>query len=375
MRALLTAVLTVFTLCAVPATAHLMSAQKGTINFAGDGGYVVISVPVSALQGVDDDKDGLLSGVEMRAHYAAIEAQVLAGIQLIDGNIKGNNVRPLQGLMFSLAPPDNAPNGPASQIIMLGRFLLAAPVSSTDTTQRLRLRVALFGSKPVERSFQVTASRGPESQLLVFNSDRRERALFASAWSVLADYFALGAEHIMLGFDHLLFLLVVLAAGWRWQQVLLALTCFTLGHAVTLAISVWGGVQVSPAIVEPAIAATIVGIAAYDIRRRTRPSAITQSSWHRLLLVFACALIHGLGLGTTLIELGLDSHHRVVSLAGFNVGIELGQIAVALLAGGLMVAVHRMTGASGVRVATQGATYLGMLLGTAWFLQRIVEGS
>jgi hypothetical protein len=340
-----------------------MPAQKGTINIAGDGGFLVLSVPVSAFAAIDDDGDGKLSVREMKSHYADIERQVLAGLQLSDGS----GLRPLQGVMLNLSPPDNDPTGAAPQLVVLGRFLLATP------NVPMRLQISLFGKSPDERVYHVTASRGDVSQLVVFTPERKQRPLFAAAWMVFVDYVALGAEHILAGFDHLLFLLVVLAAGWNWRQVLVALTFFTLGHCVTLAISVWGGVQIPPSIVEPAIAATIVGMAIFDLRQKRRFPASPYSMHFRMALVFGCALIHGLGLGSTLLEFGLDSGHRVISLAGFNVGIELGQVAVALMFGVLMLGVMKLRGPRGAQAVTQTATYLGIGIGAAWFIQRVVE--
>ncbi len=351
------------------AFAHLMQAQRGTINFAGDGAFLVLSVPVSALTGVDDDGDGRLSGRELRSHYAEIEAQIERSLALEDAA----GPRPLQGMMLNLSPPDSDPTGPATQIVVLGRFALAA----TDATYRIKVDV--FGTKPEEASYQITATRGDETQLLVLSASRPSMTLFASAWSVFFDYTKLGTEHILLGFDHLLFLLVVLAAGWTWRQVLLALTAFTLGHCVTLVISVWGGVNVPASIVEPAIAATIVGMALYDLRRRQLDAVSpadrsTGMPWRRMLLVFGCALIHGLGLGATLVELGLDSTHRLTSLAGFNLGIELGQVAVAGVAGVVLIGIRRGSGDRGVRLATAFASVMGVVIGGVWFVQRMIEG-
>jgi hypothetical protein len=353
------------------AFAHLMQAQRGTINFASDGAFLVISIPVSALKGVDDDGDGRLSARELRSHYSEIESQIAQGLLLQDRT----GPRPLQGLMLNLSPPDNDPTGPAPQLVVLGRFALAA----NDATYRFKIDI--FGAKPEESSYQITATRGDATQLLVLSASRPAMTLFASAWSVFADYTKLGTEHILLGFDHLLFLLVVLAAGWTWRQVLLALTAFTLGHCVTLVISVWGGVNVPATIVEPAIAATIVGMALYDLRKRQLDAAgavgtvtATGIPWRRMLAVFACALIHGLGLGATLVELGLDSTHRLTSLAGFNLGIELGQLAVAAVAGLVLIGIRRALGARSVRLATGFASVMGVVIGGVWFVQRMIEG-
>ncbi len=360
---LASAATTLVVLGAPESSAHLMPAQTGTINIAGDGGFVVLSVPASAFAAVDDDGDGKLSVREMKTHHADIERQVLAGLQLRDTS----GLRPLQGVMLNLSPPDDDPTGAALQLVVLGRFLLATP------NEPMRLQISLFGKHVGERVYHVTASRGHASQLVVFTPERTQRPLFAEAWMVFIDYVVLGAEHVFAGFDHLLFLLVVLAAGWNWRHVLVALTCFTLGHCVTLAISVWGGVRIPPSVVEPAIAATIVGMALYDLQRRRRNQTVQSSVHIRMALVFGCALIHGLGLGSTLLEFGLDGAHRVISLAGFNVGIELGQVAVALIVGVLMLGVMKLRGARGVQVITLTGSYLGIGVGTTWFVQRVLE--
>jgi hypothetical protein len=170
--------------------------------------------------------------------------------------------------------------------------------------------------------------------------------------------------------DHLLFLLVVLATGWGLRQIVLALTCFTAGHAITLAASAWGGWVVPSAIVEPAIAATIVGMALFD--RWSHSRATPWPPALRLGLVFGCALIHGLGLAGAFTDLGLDPTHRLQSLAGFNVGIEAGQLAVALLAAALMAGIRQVKGPAGLALTTRFASFAAMAAGSVWLVQRVV---
>lgn len=195
--------------------------------------------------------------------------------------------------------------------------------------------------------------------------------MFPSARSVFIDHVVLGIEHILTGLDHLLFLLVVLATGWGWRQVLLALTCFTLGHAVTLTAGIWGGFQVSPDLVEPAIAATIVGMAAYDWIARKR-GRVHHPVW-RLAAVFACALVHGLGLASSLTDLGLDGSRWLQIVAGFNSGIELGQLVVALAAASLLTAIRALRGNAGLHLALRTISICAMLVGAMWFVQRVVS--
>jgi hypothetical protein len=345
------------------AHAHLMPAQRGTLNFVGDGGFMVLSAPVSALSGTDEDGDGALSSGELQAHRATILAAIQANIRLVSEQ----GSQPLQGLMVSLSPPDDSPTAPASYVMVMGRFALAREDSA------MRLELGLFGRSEAEQTYQVTLTRGAQKQVAVFTPDRPSRAVFPSAWAVLLDYTVLGAEHIVTGLDHILFLLVVLAAGLGARQVVMALTCFTLGHAVTLAASAWGGWSLSPFIVEPAIAATIVGMAAFDLYAR-RQSQRAQP-WGRLALVFGCALIHGLGLASALTELGLDTANRLPSLLGFNLGIELAQLAVALLVMAVLHGVRRLVKASAQATATGVATRMASLgaivVGSVWFVERV----
>ena len=170
------------------------------------------------------------------------------------------------------------------------------------------------------------------------------------------------------GADHLLFLLVVLAAAWNLRQVVLALTCFTAGHAVTLVACVWYGLSVPASWVEPAIAATIVGMALFD--RWSAQRSLTNAVAIRLSLVFVCALIHGLGLAEALSDLGVGGMGKVVSLVGFNAGIELGQIAVALTAALVMHGIRQVSGRRGLSKTTRFASHLSLALGSFWFFQR-----
>jgi hydrogenase/urease accessory protein HupE len=315
-----------------PSPAHLMVAQQGTINLVGDGAFMVLSVPVSALDDWDDNRDTLLSASELNAHRQAIADQIHRRLQLHDDA----GPRPLQGMMMSLSPGDEAPDSPASQLVIMGRFQLDSP----DRHDRaLRLQTDLFGATESERSLGITVSRGPETGLIILTPQRSQKALFASGWQVIGNYFVAGLEHILSGYDHLLFLLVVLFFCASWQSVLMTLTCFTVGHAITLSISLFAGISVSPTVVEPAIAATILGMLIFEALQRRR--ARSTRSAVRLGLVFFCALIHGLGLASSLQDIGLDTTHRLQSLAGFNLGIEAGQIAVAMVAWTVLLGLRR----------------------------------
>jgi hypothetical protein len=340
------------------AHAHPVMSQRGTLNIVGDGAYMVLSLPVSSLSGFDDDHDGLLSVVELRAHGTNIESQIKQGVTLQSD--QGQSA--LEGIMLNTAPPESSPAAPSTHLMVLGRFALPAQPT------KLKLALQLFGTRADEQTEQIAVTRGSQSQLITLTPAHREETLLPSLWIRIAQQVRLGAFHVLSGADHLLFLLVVLAAAWNLRQVILALTCFTAGHALTLVACVWYGVSVPSGLVEPVIAATIVGMALFDRwsthHRLAHPVAI------RLTLVFACALIHGLGLAGALTDLGLDGVGKAWSLVGFNIGIELAQIAVALTAALLMWGVKRLGGSVVLAKATRAASYLSMALGSFWFFQR-----
>jgi hypothetical protein len=340
------------------AHAHLVVSQRGTLNIVGDGAYMVLSLPVSSLSGFDDDHDGVLSVDELGAHGASIESQIKQGVAL--DSDQGRSA--LEGIMLNTAPPDSTPSAPSTHLVVLGRF--AIPAQATG----LKLALRLFGTRLDEQTEQIAVTRGTESQLITLTPEHPQGSVLASALASFAEQVRLGAVHVLSGADHLLFLLVVLAAAWNLRQVVLALTCFTAGHAVTLVACVWYGLSVPASLVEPAIAATIVGMAVFD--RWSARQSLTNAVAIRLTLVFACALIHGLGLAGALSDLGVDGMGKVVGLVGFDVGIELGQIAVAFTAALVMRGVRQLGSPIGLAKTTRLASYLSMALGSFWFFQR-----
>ena len=194
---------------------------------------------------------------------------------------------------------------------------------------------------------------------------------FRSAGHVLADYTLLGVEHILLGWDHLTFLITVLVAASGWPYWWRVLTGFTLAHSLTLTATLLGFLQVSAAIVEPLIAASIVWMAVLNVLQHQ--AVIRQ----RLLMVFACGLLHGMGFASAISDLGLHGIYQWTSIVGFNVGIELGQM-LFLLA---FLAVTKGFGAwvlpQGWRLRTGGlalerwVSVLALAAGLYWLAERL----
>jgi hydrogenase/urease accessory protein HupE len=153
-----------------------------------------------------------------------------------------------------------------------------------------------------------------------------------SGWEVARDYATLGFEHIISGFDHLLFVLGLVLLVESRRLLIYTVTSFTLGHSVTLSLAALGFVRFPSTLVEVVIAGTIVALAA-ELGRpaRPEPTLMRRFPW---LMAFSFGLLHGLGFAGALAEIGLPQEEIPLALLTFNVGIELGQLAfvVAVLA-------------------------------------------
>lgn len=355
-------------LIAMGAQAHLMVAQKGTLNLQGDGAYMVVSLPVSAFQGVDDDGDGAWSAQELGVHGPKVHAQLAQQLRLRDAQ----GLRPIEGVTLIPTPPDDNPNDPVTQLVVMARFKLAQPadIQATETVSGLRFYAGLLGKQAAEQQLSFTVTQGAHKQLMVFTPERTEQALFPPAWQVVADFVQLGIHHIGTGWDHLLFLAVVLLGGGTWRRILAILSAFTVGHAITLAWGLWGNIPFPSHWVEAGIAGSIVFMAAWEAHGRHRQLPLPLP-W-RLLLVWACAMVHGLGLASNLLALGLDPSHRLWSLLGFNLGVELGQCAVALAAAGLWMALAQRVSASGMAMLRTACLAAAMFMGLVWMIERLL---
>lgn len=171
-------------------------------------------------------------------------------------------------------------------------------------------------------------------QLFVFSHNANAHAIDLSKFSktdVALIYMKLGFEHIIpLGLDHILFVLSLFFLSHKLKTILWQATAFTVAHSITLGLAIYGVISPPAYIVEPVIALSIMFIAIENIiSDKLRPS--------RILIVFAFGLIHGMGFASVLTELGLPQNQFLSSLLAFNIGVELGQITVILLAWILIV--------------------------------------
>jgi hypothetical protein len=142
--------------------------------------------------------------------------------------------------------------------------------------------------------------------------------------ALMGTYLRLGVHHILLGADHLMFVLSLLLLVRGWRRLALAVTAFTVGHSLTLAAVTLGGLRLPGPPVEAAIALSIACAAAEALRARCgEPSLVSRAPW---VMALGFGLLHGLGFADALREIGLPRHAVVPALLFFNLGVELGQL-------------------------------------------------
>jgi len=204
---------------------------------------------------------------------------------------------------------------------------------------------------------------GPHGvQDVAFLPDRREARLDLGRAPMAAHgFFRLGVEHILTGYDHLLFLAALLLGGGSARTVLKIVTGFTLAHSLTLAASVLGLVAIPGRVVEPLIAASIVWVAVENAWLGRAPA-------RRWLVSFAFGLVHGLGFASALGPLALPTRNLVMALLGFNVGVEAGQVFVIALAIPIGLWARRRPWEP--RLA-RGLSVAVAIVGAIWFVERL----
>jgi hypothetical protein len=316
-------------LAAGPAAAHKSS--DAYLRLALEPGGIRGSLDVALRDldlavGLDGDGDGAVTWGELKARHRAIDAYALSRLALASEG-GACTLRPLEHLV------DTHTDG-AYDVL---RFAADCPAPADRLTLRYGL---LFDVDPSHRGLlSVSDAGGTRTEVL--SPDRPEVALEATGGRLaeLARFLALGLEHIAYGYDHLLFLLVLLLPavfrrdpGGAWVpvarlgqaalDVLKILTAFTLAHALSLTAAVTGLVELPTRLVESAIAATIV-LTALDNLWPYLPRA-------RWLITFGFGLVHGLGFAAALGPMDLPLVDLAVALLGFNLGVEAGQVAVTL---------------------------------------------
>ncbi|MEQ1899030.1 MAG: HupE/UreJ family protein [Vicinamibacterales bacterium] len=231
----------------------------------------------------------------------------------------------------------------------------------------LRILTRMFPYDPMHQTF-VNIYEGDElRQQMIFSAGSDEQVHYTGsvqgALAVVRRFIPVGVHHILIGPDHILFLIGLLLLGGPWMALVTIVTAFTLGHSLTLSLAALDVVTPPARVIEPAIALSIIFVGADNLMRG---SGRDVRAW--VALVFG--LVHGFGFANVLREFGLPREALGWSLFSFNLGVEIGQIAIVLLVASALAAIRRRSDVVGYRVAWAGSVVV-MAAGAYWFVERV----
>jgi hydrogenase/urease accessory protein HupE len=345
------------------AAAHQINLTTARITIGADR---LIEVDV-AMKGSDVDRMAGTSVYDTQADLVRPEALVAASSKVADYVATHSAV--LAGDNICASDPSSVSSDGDGVIV---RTLW----SCARESGRLRYRsMVLVDTVPDARQVVLIRSGNKTFQDLL-DVSRTEVALSEapppSTFQAIRLYLGAGIEHILIGYDHIAFLIAIVLWANRLWPVVKLVTAFTVGHSVTLSLATLDIVRIPSAIIEPAIAASIVYVAAenffsHDVQKRWRDT-------------FVFGLVHGFGFASALQEFGIPKNALIPALASFNVGVEIGQIAIVAAAIPMLLAFDRLArslahgshGGGRTPIAVYTLSIVIIVLGTYWLFDRTV---
>lgn len=356
-------------LFSLPAMGHKASDSYLVFEVQGreiSGQWDIALRDIDFALGLDADGNGEITWGELRARHAEIDAWALGRLALQRGGACE------LGVADHLV--DSHTDGAYAVLKLAGR----CPSAGGELKLNYRL---LFDLDALHRGLLRLGLDGT-THTGVFSPERSEQRFVAGEVSRLgqfAQFLVEGIWHIWIGFDHILFLLslllpaVLLHEARRWRgvesfhaalvEVLWVVTAFTVAHSITLSLAALGIIELPSRLVESAIAASVVLAAANNLK-----PLVEHRRW---LVAFCFGLIHGFGFASVLTELGLPKEALVLSLLGFNVGVETGQLAI--VAAFLPLAYFLRNTAFYRRGVFVGGSIATLCIALVWFVERAFD--
>lgn len=325
-------------LVAFAGPAHAHSSSNAYLSLSQRGSDLVLRTDINLrdvdlIFDLDDDRDGQVSWGETAARLDELRLWIQKGIT-VRGTAAACQMQPID-LMASTH---------SDGFYLSAEWRVSCADPGDVAAKRLTLTYGLiFDQDNLHRGLLKVDVPGAQSSAIL-SPDRPEAELLAgevSGWSVFTRYVVEGVWHIWIGIDHILFLLSLLVLAplvpsrsrvTRWpavesfrtafMDVLAVVTAFTVAHSITLVASILGWVNPPVAIIESVIALSVILAALNNL--------LGWFSLKRWRLAFVFGLIHGFGFANVLLDLALPAQQLALALGGFNVGVELGQLAIVL---------------------------------------------
>jgi hydrogenase/urease accessory protein HupE len=338
-------------LFALPASAHPVPFSYLDIRLGTSGSTGTLTVHIFDAGhdlGVDPPAQ-LLDPAVAAARAAAFQRMLAARLSFADGD------RPLAITWGSLEVL------PDKQSLRLPFTLAGARPSA------LRLDARLFPYDPQHQTFVNVYEDGALRQQVILDGSRTSIEYFSgSARGTLAvarRFITAGIHHILIGPDHILFLVGLLLLGGSIRRLAVVVTSFTLAHSVTLTIAALRVFSPPARVVEPLIALSIVYVGVDNLMVR---GGRDVRGW----IAFSFGLVHGFGFASVLREMDLPARALGWSLFSFNAGVEIGQLLVVVVVASALAALRQRSEEAGRRLAIAGSMVV-VLAGTFWFVQRV----
>ncbi len=352
----------------LPAAAHKPSDSYLTVQAAAgtaplQGRWDIALRDLDYAIGLDADGDGRITWDELRRRHADIAAYAMARLRIARG-----------GQPCRLSPGSQMVDSHTDGAYTVLPFTAACPAAGA-----LEFDYRLFADLDPQHKGLVSVEEGGAARTLVLGSGQPHARLQAGAAQGFLDFVRHGIWHIWIGYDHILFLLSLLLPavlvwgerGWQavaapraaWLDVLRIVTAFTLAHSITLSLAALGVVALPSRWVESAIALSVLLAALNNLRPLTHR--------RRWIAAFGFGLIHGFGFASVLGDLGLQKGALAASLVGFNLGVEIGQLAIVAAFLPLAWLVRRSWFYR--RVMMLGGSCLIMLVAAVWLGERVFD--
>lgn len=321
-------------LCSLPALAHDPGLSNVDIKLESNrltAQLVYNYMDIEGIVPVDKDLNGAITPDEFNAAKAQLEQLARTALEL---HFDGQVISPSE-VQVRIAKAEDGRDTAYFSLVYPG-----TPSSSLVVQSKIMSQL----SRGHREYFKLTNAAGNTvAERLLDASNTRaeitagELSAALGRWHTFKQFLLLGIEHILLGFDHLCFLVALLLVATTLGSVVKIVTSFTIAHSITLALAALDKVTLSPSLVEPMIAVSIVYVGLENIWRHGKE---IEGRW---LLTFAFGLIHGFGFAAVLKELniGAGGSGVAIPLLSFNVGVEIGQLAVAALIWPLLQALRK----------------------------------
>ena len=350
-----------FILCAVLLVCHSLSAHEiytsySSVEVKETHLIYTLTLDESELKNIFDldiNHDGTVTKEELSlnleeiyAHFEKKIAIIIAGesieLKRANGHVSGDS---LGNVFVNLVFKQTLESPPWKLTLHVNIF--------DDLGPRHKNLVKIVHQNEVQQSILTIDSRAQE-----FSFSGKGVSLFEHGFQFLK----LGIEHIVIGYDHILFLLGLIILGGSFQNLAKIVTSFTVAHSITLILAALQVLAIPSRLVESVIALSIVYIALENFFIKK-----TDDRW---LITFIFGLMHGFGFAGVLHELGLPAEGLVVSLLSFNLGVEVGQIIIVALT---FPIIHLISKTKWKKQLVYGLSAVIMVFGLMWFLERAFD--